>query len=121
MDRRQPLPRLGSVSVTEALIQLIREREQAGIATYSRSLETFNGRDALQDALEEAIDLTQYLLQLRLEWLELRAKVDDLRNSGELLASLIRSHPIGYWVGDEANRASTALDIWSGVTLSKGG
>lgn len=63
----QPLPVTGQASVTDALIEMLRARQEKGIETYGRSLETFNGRDSVQDALEEAIDLSQYLLQVKLE------------------------------------------------------
>jgi len=56
-----PLP--GRENVTEMLIQRIKERAALGLKKYGRPLETFNGRDALQDALEEALDLAQYLMQ----------------------------------------------------------
>lgn len=43
------------------------ERREHGIRKYGRALETDNGRDALQDAWEEALDLLTYLTQMRLE------------------------------------------------------
>lgn len=42
-------------------------RIDLGIRRYGRPLETFNGRDALVDAYEEALDLTNYLCQRTLE------------------------------------------------------
>jgi len=42
-------------------------RERKGIETYGRPLTPFNGRDALQDAYEEALDLACYLKQALLE------------------------------------------------------
>lgn len=64
---RQPLPTPGQQNVFDALIAALRAREAQGIATYGRSLETFNGRDALRDAFEESCDQTLYLLQALLE------------------------------------------------------
>lgn len=63
----QPLPAPGGASVTEALIGLIRQREAKGIATYGTSLTTWNGRDALRDALDEGLDQVQYLMQALME------------------------------------------------------
>lgn len=54
-------------NVTDQLISWLRERERVGKETYGAPLTTFNGRDALKDALEEALDLTQYLFQAILE------------------------------------------------------
>lgn len=64
---RQPLPTPGRQAVTDALIADLRARTALGIQRYGRPLETFNGRDAIHDALEEALDLAQYLKQAVLE------------------------------------------------------
>lgn len=61
----QPNPQPGIGDVTGDLIRFIEERRQKGIATYGRSLQYFNGRSSLQDALEESTDMPQYLLQLK--------------------------------------------------------
>lgn len=63
----QPLPRPGHEDVTPALIADLEARAAEGLKTYGRRLQTFNGRSAVQDALEEALDLAQYLKQLALE------------------------------------------------------
>lgn len=42
-------------------------RRKVGIETYGEPLTTFNGRDALWDAYEEALDLALYLRQAILE------------------------------------------------------
>ena len=47
--------------------KLLQERERKGIETYGRALEAFNGRDAIQDAIEETADLLLYLLQVKYE------------------------------------------------------
>lgn len=66
-ERDQPLPRPGRRNVQYALRKAIRERELHGRRKYGTSLETHNGRDALQDAWEEALDLVTYLTQMMLE------------------------------------------------------
>jgi hypothetical protein len=72
----QPLPKPGQAPVTsEAILSLtetIVGQSAKGQQKYGRELETFNGRDAGQDALEELADLAVYLTQMRLE----RAEVD---------------------------------------------
>lgn len=45
----------------------LRYRKQEGIKKYGVPLQAGNGRDALQDAYEEALDLAQYLKQAILE------------------------------------------------------
>lgn len=63
----QPLPKPGKENVTERLIEHIQARAAKGLETYGRPLEAFNGRDPVLDALDEALDLAQYLMQLKLE------------------------------------------------------
>lgn len=79
----QPMPKPGGVPVTPiaraAFLAMLAEREERGIATYGMSLTTDNGRDAVQDAMEEACDLWQYLVQIHLERADLRAENTRLR------------------------------------------
>src|SRR4051812_28246964 len=63
----QPLPREGFQDVTPEVILDLRERTRRGIRTYGKPLQTHNGRNALQDAYEEALDLAQYLKQTLME------------------------------------------------------
>ena len=68
----QPLPMPGREDVFKALLTddipaKLRARNERGRITYGRTLETFNGRDAGQDAEEEVLDALVYLRQMRLE------------------------------------------------------
>ena len=72
----QALPVAGGQSVTDALIELLRQRQAKGVATYGRSLETFNGRDATRDLKEELIDALQYTMQWEMERTQLIARID---------------------------------------------
>lgn len=56
-----PLP--GIADVTDLVLADLRERRQAGTAKYGTPLKTHNGRDALVDAYQEALDLALYLRQ----------------------------------------------------------
>lgn len=76
-----PPPAPGRENVTDALVAYLREREAKGLDTYGCRLQSFNGRDALTDALEEALDLVQYLFQAKLERAALEAEVKALRSS----------------------------------------
>lgn len=53
--------------VGEVVIRDLTGRMEAGRITYGTYLRPFNGRDALQDAYEEALDLACYLRQAMLE------------------------------------------------------
>jgi len=61
----QPKPTRAADSqpVTCDLIELILQRRRLGQQKYGTELHTHNGRNALQDALEESLDLNQYLFQ----------------------------------------------------------
>lgn len=63
----QPPPKPGVQDVTQAVIADLKDRTRLGVQKYGRPLQTQNGRNALQDAYEEALDLCQYLKQARME------------------------------------------------------
>lgn len=52
--------------LTQLLVD-VADRERIGQTKYGEPLTTFNGRSALQDAYEEALDLAMYLKQRLLE------------------------------------------------------
>lgn len=66
-DGDQSLPTEGRENVQDRLIEMVQERRELGIQRYGRPLQTFNGRDALKDATEEALDLAVYLVQVAME------------------------------------------------------
>jgi len=53
--------------VQDELKEFIERRKQVGIARYGTALQPHNGRDALRDAFEEAVDLAVYLAQVIIE------------------------------------------------------
>lgn len=63
----QPDPKPGQQDVADYVLQDIQERVEAGEKKYGTKLQTFNGRDALWDAYQEALDLVMYLRQAILE------------------------------------------------------
>lgn len=75
----QPDPLDGRENVfpwAKDIFALMHEEARArGMETYGKPLQTFNGRDALKDAMEEVVDLWNYLVQLRLETAEMDTKV----------------------------------------------
>jgi hypothetical protein len=57
--------RRGQVDIFAAVIDDLRAREEAGAREYGRRRMTANdGRDTLQDAYEEALDLALYLRKM---------------------------------------------------------
>jgi hypothetical protein len=64
----QPPPVPGDVTcVQDLVIADMQTRKQIGIARYGTALQPNNGRDALRDAYEEALDLCCYLRQAIIE------------------------------------------------------
>lgn len=64
----QPLPTPNGRITIQAMVRSdLSEREQLGIERYGTPLQAFNGRDALRDAYEEALDLACYLKQAIVE------------------------------------------------------
>lgn len=51
------------VAIQDLVIADIQERKRMGIEKYGTPLQAHNGRDALVDAYQEALDLCQYLRQ----------------------------------------------------------
>jgi hypothetical protein len=63
----QPNPQPGQSVVADRVLADIRARVEVGIRRYGTPLMTRNGRDALTDAYEEALDLVFYLRQALME------------------------------------------------------
>lgn len=73
----QPMPSAGTGPAIHELVQAdLQRRLELGTRRYGQPLRAYNGRSALQDAYEEALDLACYLRQ-RLE--EERLREDDGR------------------------------------------
>lgn len=62
-DKPEPAPKPGATDIAPLVIADIEARVTAGKAKYGTVLQSFNGRDALMDAYQEAIDLVMYLRQ----------------------------------------------------------
>ena len=76
----QPLPASGRECVQDRLIAEIQDRKRLGIERYGSPLMTHNGRDAIRDAREEAVDLAVYLMQVEIEVGDLHAAVQRVRD-----------------------------------------
>lgn len=64
MNTAQPKPtQTGAPAVWDLVIADMRQRDAIGRDKYGTRLQVFNGRDALVDAYQEALDLAVYLRQ----------------------------------------------------------
>lgn len=66
-SKYQPKPTGNGIVVVDQVIADIKERADFGKNKYGTYLKTNNGRNALWDAYQEAIDLVMYLRQKLLE------------------------------------------------------
>lgn len=62
-----------------AAIVLLREQEKKGMEKYGRSLQTWNGRDPILDAMQEEIDRWAYLVQARMELADAKKELAELK------------------------------------------
>jgi hypothetical protein len=61
---RQPLPLPASGDIQKLVIGDLEARREFGVKKYGTPLQAFNGRDALMDAYQEALDLVVYIRQV---------------------------------------------------------
>jgi hypothetical protein len=63
-NKPEPLPKPNDKpAIWSLVLQDMKERNEEGIAKYGVPLQPFNGRNALVDAYQEALDLCVYLRQ----------------------------------------------------------
>lgn len=87
----QPNPvKNDNIIIHEQLIKLIQERLDFGIKKYGTPLQPFNDRRSLSDALDEALDLSVYLLQEIVEREALDKKIKDLLRENDRLKTQIQ-------------------------------
>ena len=63
LNNKQPRPSSSSGDIMRLVIEDMEERRRMGIAKFGTALQAHNGRDALVDAYQEALDLAAYLRQ----------------------------------------------------------
>lgn len=63
--RIEPMPQRNERPPIQSLVQQdVEARRAFGLKKYGTVLQAFNGRDALMDAYQEALDLVMYLRQM---------------------------------------------------------
>lgn len=61
--KNEPKPKPGNIEIAPLVLFDIQSRIEMGMQKYNTTLQANNGRDALMDAYQEAIDLVMYLRQ----------------------------------------------------------
>ena len=72
--RVEPHPEPGEETIIDLVVADFKTRASFGVEKYGTFLQAHNGRDALMDAYQEAIDLVMYLRQASAE----RDAIDDI-------------------------------------------
>lgn len=65
-DQTLPIPN-GRRPIVDIVRDDLLERKEHGVRKYGQALQAFNGRDPVQDAFEESVDLMLYFKQLLIE------------------------------------------------------
>ncbi|TAL44617.1 MAG: hypothetical protein EPN91_04075 [Salinibacterium sp.] len=71
----QPPPKATEGDIWRAVITDMEQRRETGISRYGTPLQAHNGRDAVVDAYQEALDLAVYLRQEIVERIDLRTAI----------------------------------------------
>lgn len=79
-SKHEPPPKKGGQVVLDLVIADFKARAEFGKKKYGTMLMTDNGRDALIDAYQEAIDLVMYLRQAIAERERIK-RIDDAMNA----------------------------------------
>ena len=66
-NEHEPDPTLGKIVVLDLVRKDLDDRAETGNKKYGTYLMTYNGRNALMDAYQEALDLVMYLRQVLYE------------------------------------------------------
>ena len=60
---KEPIPHGDGIEIIQLVKQDLSDRSEVGKLKYGEKLKPFNGRNALVDAYQEALDLCMYLRQ----------------------------------------------------------
>lgn len=85
----QSQPQEGDKIVLDHVLSDLIQRAYFGKEKYGTMLKTNNGRDALVDAYQEALDLVMYLKQTLLEREEMKEKQAQLWNDGTYIVEIV--------------------------------
>jgi hypothetical protein len=104
----QPAPKPGKDNVADrALLDFVRvhQRQVAkGLQTYGTPLQTFNGRSALGDAMEELCDAWQFVQQAKMEQAEIREKAEKLIAAIQVVEITTITDRANTWTEEEWSR-----------------
>jgi hypothetical protein len=112
----QPPPVANShPAIADLVIADMRQRKILGLERYGTPLQPHNGRDALVDAYQEALDLTMYLRQA----IEERRMVRSREERVAAVAATLRAH-VGEACCNPRSLAELLVDAATGEAATTG-
>jgi len=124
-SKHEPMPKPGKKSVLIDVMTDLLHRDQIGRKKYGTSLKTFNGRNGLKDAYQEALDMVMYLKQCLLEVeskkeseaADIQIVIDDSIHPGEtnIIAKIVDE-----W-GETLYECAPFRDVQKGEVLTLSG
>lgn len=91
-DEQPPPKSVNGDAIWDLVVSDMIERDKAGLQKYGTRLQAGNGRDALVDAYQEALDLSVYLRQAIEEQVALRAQLAAALEAQQKAERFIESH-----------------------------
>jgi len=89
---REPMPHKGNIDILPLVILDLQERDKVGRKKYGTTLQSNNGRNALVDAAQEAMDLVMYLRQ---ELCDQEKRIRDNQILLDAVKNAYRKHHLG--------------------------
>jgi hypothetical protein len=89
---REPMPTKGTIDILPLVISDLQERDKVGRKKYGTTLQSGNGRNALVDATQEAMDLVMYLRQ---ELCDQEKRIRDNQILLDAVKNAYRKHHLG--------------------------
>ena len=112
LNTPQPSPMKGRVSIVPLVIADLKQRSEMGRRKYGTELMSFNGRDALIDAYQEALDLALYLRQAIEERRSNEVEINHRGGEGEMILGKDIALPKGVNIGDVSDGYHTVDELY---------
>lgn len=96
--------------IADLVIEDMKARKELGIKRYGTPLQAFNGRNALQDAYEEVLDLTVYLRQCIEESDDIVKSLEDRQKEEFLILAKEDIDTLQYLMSDAIEELNTTND-----------
>lgn len=93
--------------IQDLVIADIEQRKQVGVERYGTTLQPFNGRSSSRDAYEEALDLTQYMKQMDIEFKKVIVVLHKITEAVSLTAAQMEAFLLLVKLGEVEDEQSS--------------